>query len=136
MANTAYAKEWLTFAKKNLDTAKLLFEVNHYEDIIGVELQQALEKVLKSILANKNLKIQKDHDLVKIYYTIEEYLQIEEDEIVLLKIATDYYKEDRYPNPNYFLPPREEIKEVLDFTAKLFDRVCGILEIDKSEITL
>jgi len=45
MANTVYAKEWLTFAKKNFDTAKLLFEVNHYEDIIGVELQQVLEKV-------------------------------------------------------------------------------------------
>jgi len=134
MANAVYAKEWLTFAKKNLDTAKLLFEVNHYEDIIGVELQQALEKVLKSIFANKNLKIQKDHDLVKIYYTIEEYLQIEEDEIVLLKIATDYYKEDRYPNPNYSLPPREEIREVLDFTVKLFDRVCGIVEIDKGEL--
>jgi hypothetical protein len=28
----------------------------------------------------------------------------------------------------------EEIKEVLDFTAKLFDRVCGILEIDKGEL--
>lgn len=134
MANTVYAKEWLTFAKKNFDTAKLLFEVNHYEDIIGVELQQVLEKVLKSILANKNLKIQKDHDLVKLYYTIGEHLQIEEDEIVLLKIATDYYKEDRYPNPNYSLPPREEIKEVLDFTAKLFDRACGILEIDKNEL--
>ena len=24
-----------------------------------------------------------------------------ENEIVLLRIATDYYKEDRYPNPNY-----------------------------------
>jgi hypothetical protein len=45
MANKTYAQEWLTFAIKNLDTAKLLYDVNHYEDIIGVELQQTLEKL-------------------------------------------------------------------------------------------
>ncbi len=69
MANKTYAKEWLMFSKKNLDTAKLLYEVNHYEDIIGIELQQSLEKLLKSIFANENIKIPKDHDLVKLYYS-------------------------------------------------------------------
>ena len=44
MANKTYA---------NLDTARLLYDVNHYEDIIGVELQQSLEKLLKSILQMK-----------------------------------------------------------------------------------
>ena len=43
MPNKAYALEWLTFSKKNLITAKLLFDVSHYEDIIGVEIQQSLE---------------------------------------------------------------------------------------------
>jgi hypothetical protein len=28
MANKTYAKEWLTFSLKNLNTAKLLFDVN------------------------------------------------------------------------------------------------------------
>jgi hypothetical protein len=32
------------------------------------------------------------------------------------------------------LPPRDEIKEVLDFTEQLFDKVCSILEIDKKEL--
>ncbi|MEF3191758.1 MAG: HEPN domain-containing protein [Campylobacterales bacterium] len=128
MANKAYAKEWLTFSIKNLKTAKLLYEVNHYEDIIGIELQQSLEKTLKSIFANENLKIPKDHDLVKLYYTIEKFLNLDDHEVVYLRIATDYYKEDRYPNPNYSLPPRDGIKEVLDFTQQLFDKVCHILE--------
>lgn len=134
MANKTYAQEWLVFAIKNLDTAKLLYNVNHYEDIIGIELQQALEKMLKAIFANENIKIQKDHDLVKIYYTIEKYLALEENDVVLLKIATDYYKEDRYPNPNYSLPLRGEIKKVLNFTEKLFYQICDILDIDSSEL--
>jgi len=45
-------------------------------------------------------------------------------------------KEDRYPNPNYFLPPREEIKEILEFTENLFKDVCKILDIDKQEIII
>lgn len=132
MANKTYAKEWLMFSIKNLSTAKLLYKVNHYEDIIGIELQQSLEKSLKSIFAHENIKIPKDHDLVKLYYTVEKFLNLEEDEVVHLRIATDYYKEDRYPNPNYSLPPRDEIKEVLEFTEQLFDRVCSILEIDRA----
>jgi hypothetical protein len=32
------------------------------------------------------------------------------------------------------MPPKEEIKEVLEFAKGLFDRVCEILEIDKSEV--
>ncbi|MFA6136936.1 MAG: HEPN domain-containing protein [Sulfurimonas sp.] len=132
MANKSYAKEWLNFSKKNLDTAILLFNVNHYEDIIGIELQQSLEKLLKSIMANENIKIPKDHDLVKLYFLIENFIILGEQEIIYLKFATDYFKEDRYPNPNYSLPPREEIKKVLDFTEKFFAKVCEILEIEEN----
>jgi len=32
------------------------------------------------------------------------------------------------------LPPREEIKEVLDFTEKLFDKVCTVLDAERSEL--
>ncbi len=135
MPNKAYALEWLTFSKKNLVTARLLFDVNHYEDIIGVEIQQSLEKLLKAIVANENIRIPKEHDLVKIYFLIEKkFIKLEEEEIVLLKIATNYYKEDRYPNPNYCLPVRQEIKEVLEFSEKLFEDVCKALNIKITEI--
>ncbi len=135
MPNKTYALEWLSFAKKNLETATLLFDVNHYEDIIGVEIQQSLEKLLKTIAANENIRIPKEHDLVKIYFIIENsFIELEEDEIILLKIATNYYKEDRYPNPNYSLPTREEIEEVLEFTEKLFEDVCKTLDIKPSEV--
>lgn len=40
-------------------------------------------------------------------------------------------KEDRYPNPNYSLPSRDE---VLNFTEKILDKVCHIVEINKKEI--
>jgi len=132
MENKPYAKEWLNFAIKNLNTAKLLYEVNHYEDIIGVELQQSIEKTLKSLLAYKNIKIPKSHKLVEILEYTD--LNITDSEKFILEIATDYYKVDRYPNPNYCLPPRSEIKEVLDFAVELFNKVCSIVKIKKEDL--
>ena len=133
MANKVYAKEWITFAKRNLDTSKLLFDANHYTDIIGVELQQALEKLLKSLLAYNNKPILKTHKLLELIGNIDE-LDFDLTEIRTLETATNYYRVDRYPNPNYFLPTKEEIKEVLEFTEKLFDKVCNILDIDEKEV--
>ena len=132
MSNKAYAYEWLLFSLKNLNTAKLLYDVNHYEDIIGIEIQQALEKALKSLLAYENKKIPKSHKLVELLVYVD--LELNDNEKFLLEIATDYYKVDRYPNPNYSLPSRVEIKEVLNFTEKLFDQICTRLKIDRLEL--
>ncbi len=69
----------------------------------------------------KKIKIPKEYDVVRIYFVIESsFIELEEDEVVLLKIATNYYKEDRSPNPNYSLPTREE--------------VCNSLNIKLSEV--
>ena len=137
MPNKTYALEWLEFAKKNLDTAKLLLEANHFEDIIGIELQQTIEKLFKAFLAYSNAKIPKEHDLVKIYFLIEKDITpIEDHEVVLLRVATDYYQEDRYSNPQYMLPTREEVEKVFEFTLSLFERVLREMDIDKKEIYL
>ena len=46
MQNKEYAKEWLRFAYRNLYTARRLYDVDHFTDIIVVDLQQSIEKVL------------------------------------------------------------------------------------------
>ena len=132
--NKSAAKEWLTIAFHDLQSAKILYEARHYTDSIGNDLQQSIEKILKAILAVENKKIPKSHDLLEVYENIKDKISFEDVEILILAKATEYHKEDRYPNPNYSLPPREEIKEVLEFTDKLFDRVCNILDIDQSEL--
>jgi HEPN domain-containing protein len=133
MPNKIYAQEWIVFSLKNLKTAQLLYEANHYEDIIGIELQQALEKMLKSLLAYKNSKIPKSHKLLELVVQTNE-INFMEDELILLETATNYYRVDRYPNPNYSLPTRDEIAEVLNFTEMLFGKVCKILRINEEEI--
>ena len=132
--NKASAKEWLNIAFHDLKSAQILYGVNHYTDSIGSDLQQSIEKILKSILAYENKKIPKSHNLLEVYEYINTKIILVDDEIIFLIKATLYLKEDRYPNPNYSLPAKEEIKEILDFTEDLFEKVCKILDIDKDDL--
>lgn len=119
--NKRAAEEWLTIAYHDIQSARILYEANHYTDSIGNDLQQVLEKIPKT------------HDLYEIYVSIEE-LKLEEKQIVALETATEYFKEDRYPNPNYSLPSREEIESVLEITDELFSQVCDRLGVGIEEI--
>jgi HEPN domain-containing protein len=133
MPNKTSAIEWLRIASHEIGAAKILYEADHFTDSIGSLLQQSIEKSLKALLAYDNKKILKSHDLVEIYSLVHSKIDLGDD-IELLEIATEYYKEDRYPNPNYTLPPKEEIKIVMDFSQKLFDIVCEKLKIKKDDI--
>ena len=134
MPNKQSTKERLKKSYHDLEGAIILFNSNHYTDTIGYILQQSLEKLLKSILAYENRKINKTHNLVELYESISGKLKLDENDIKNLAIATTYNIKVRYPTPHKKMPKQEEIKEVLDFTEKLFDKVCGILEIDKKEV--
>lgn len=59
---------------------------------------------------------------------------LDDEDIALLALATKYHSKQRYPNPHKILPPREEIKQVINFANTLFERVCTLLEISIEEI--
>jgi len=133
MSNSTYAKEWIKFAYKNLVTAKLLYKCEHYTDIIGIELEQFFEKAIKSIYAYNNQKILKSHDLIELLSNLEFSKDLSEEEIDLLSIASDYYKDDRYPNPNYELPSKDEIERVLKYAEIFFNKVCKKIELNSCD---
>lgn len=132
--NSQSAQEWLVKAYHDLDSSQILFKSAHYTDTVGYVLQQSIEKILKSFLAYENKSIKKTHNLIEIYETIGGYIALDEYEIKLLSIATNYNTGQRYPTPHKKLPPKEEIKEVLEFTEELLARVCNTLNIDKKDI--
>lgn len=134
MPNKISSIEWLKIAYHDLLSATILYNANHFTDSIGNDLQQSIEKMLKSIPAYNNEQIKKSHDLLEIYKSMKDKLPLSEEELGYLELATDYFKEVRYPNPCYELPPREEIKQVLDFANSLFQRVCYLLNIPMDEI--
>jgi HEPN domain-containing protein len=135
MPNKLLAVQWLIKAYHDLSSARILYAADHYTDTIGIELQQAIEKSLKSFLAYENKAIKKSHDLIEISALVKTYIQFSDSEMDLLDMVTAFYIRDRYPVPDLQLPSRRQIKDVLDFAERLFNDVCLILVIDKQEVT-
>jgi len=131
--NKTSAIEWLKKAWHNLSGAKVLYDVNHYTDITAVELHYAVEKILKSFLAYENKKIPKTHDLFEIYELVSHKIDLE-DECSLLDQISKYHIEESYPAFDRIMPSKDEMKDVLEFTNKLMDKVCNILNIDKDNL--
>ncbi|HEX5330954.1 HEPN domain-containing protein [Sulfuricurvum sp.] len=130
MANKPHAIEWVEKSYHDLDSAKILYEAGHFTDTIGYILHQSIEKLYKSCLAYENVAIVKTHNLVELNELVEGWMGLEDAEIHLLAIATTYHTKQRYPSPHKRLPPKEEIKEILDLNIQLFTTVCQKLGIE------
>lgn len=132
--NVTSAKEWLIKAWHHYSSAALLYNAEHYTDVIAVDLHYAVEITLKSILAFENKKIPKTHDINELAKILENSLSFSTDEERLMVIITTYHIKGSYPTPHRKLPSREEIKLALDFAEKLFGEVCTLLNISVDEI--
>ena len=131
--NEQAAREWLTKAWHNISGANLFYNANHYTDVTAVELHYGVEKTIKSLLAFQNKKMPKTHDVYELYLQTNSFIDLE-DHLDLMDQITKYHIEESYPAHNRSLPPREEVKEVLDFAIQLFNQVCNILNIDLKEV--
>jgi HEPN domain-containing protein len=136
--NETAMTEWLTKAYHDITSAKILYEANHYTDSIAVDLHYAVEKILKSFLAYENKKIPKTHDLVEVYKRIDkkykEKLEFYDEDLDMLENISEYHIEESYPPFENSLPPREEMREVLEFSQCLLDKTCKILNVDKESL--
>ena len=123
MPNKTYAKEWLEFAKRNQETAEILFEKDHYTDIIAIEIHQTIEKIFKTVLAYNGVRIPKTHDLIKLFELCNKYIELPEELFDDLLVISDYYETERYPVPKYNMPDKSEIENKLAIAVNLFEKV-------------
>jgi len=132
--NKTLAIEWLNKAYHHIGSAKILFDAKHFTDVIGIDIHYGVEVTLKSILAYENKKIIKTHDLIELKIILQDRIDFDEDELKLLATITTYHIRGSYPPKDKKLPSFEEIEKSLDFSLNLFDRVCSLLNIQKSEV--
>jgi HEPN domain-containing protein len=132
--NEISAKDWLNKAWHHYSSGKILYEANHYTDVIAIDLHYAVEVTLKTFLAYQNKAIIKTHNLIELHSYIDNYIDFSEEEKDLLRIITKYHIKGSYPIADRRMPSRDEIKIVLDFTLELYDKVCGILNIDEKSV--
>jgi HEPN domain-containing protein len=124
MPNRKLANEWLELSKRNLDAAKILFKEKHFNDVIGIELHQSLEKSLKAVPVLNNKPVLKSHDLIVLLSIAEEFIRFDDDFQDLLETASDYYVEARYPGGGFnYLPSDKEIEKVIEAANHIYKKV-------------
>jgi len=123
MPYRTYALEWIDLARKNLETAKLLFRENHYTEIIAIEIQQSIEKMLKAILAYHGIRIPKLHDIIELQKQCSEHINLTGFKIDDLIEINDYYESERYPGPKFDIPTMNEIKKNINVAENIFKQV-------------
>src|SRR5512133_3942424 len=123
MPNKLLASEWLESGKKHLEAAGILFRNGHYNDIVGIELQQAIERILKAIPAYNNRSIIRTHDLAILIEDTKGELEFDLETKTQCVIATDYYQDNRYPaKGTTFLPNDQEISKVIETAESIYRR--------------
>ena len=132
--NKQAAVEWLNKAWHHLSSGKLLYEANHYTDVIGIDLHYAIEVTLKAFLAYENKKIIKTHDLLQIHACIKDKIDFSEEELDLMDRVSTYHIGGSYPPKDRYMPSREELGEVIDFAEALFERSCRLLGVDEASV--
>ena len=127
MSNKSYALEWFVIARRNLETAQLLHQANHYTDVIAIDLHQALEKGLKAIYAFNGVAIPRTHSLPLLFDFASKSIDLSAISIEKIIAISDYYESDRYPGPKYFMPSADEISQNIILTASILELIKNIL---------
>lgn len=122
MGNVTAAREWLSFALKDLEEAQLLDKHDFYTDKIGFSLQQACEKCLKAVFAYNNQKITKVHDLVELLAQADTVLSFDEYVETMTKL-NGFYIASRYPMPIIYSPSKEQIQAYMLKTKELYETI-------------
>jgi len=95
--NKTAGREWLNKAWHHLSSGKVLYNANHYTDVIAIDLHYAIEVTLKAIFAYQNRKIVKTHDLIKLYVYIKDMIYFNDEELKLMDRVTTYHIKGSYP---------------------------------------
>lgn len=122
-------KTWLEYADENLQSAKLLLESDLYNPCLQ-NVQQATEKMLKALLAERGIKIKKTHSINELVTLLAENglkVDIKEDERDLID---SIYLPSKYPVgsalPN-FEPDMQTCKQCVAIADRLRDSIQVLL---------
>ena len=87
---------WIGFAEKDILTVSEIIKNSHLTNIAAFHCQQAIEKYFKAFILEFDKPLLKIHNLLTLYGTIKEMVDLEIDED-LLAMINDIYLESRYP---------------------------------------
>ncbi len=122
-------KKWLEYADENLRSAKVLVDNKLFNPCLQ-NVQQAVEKMLKAVLAESGIKIKKTHSINELVTILAENgikIDIEEDERDLID---SIYLPSKYPICGIlpdFEPDMQTCGQCIAIADRLRESVRGLL---------
>lgn len=120
------AEAWFTTATHDLEAAQILLNEYHYHDVIGLLIQQGVEKSLKGLLVLHGEEPPRTHNLVELIGMAMKHLP------ELIRYAehmpkmSAYYVEANYPAPGRGEHTRDELTASLGVAwdiSRVFERL-------------
>jgi len=130
------SKEWIKTSYLDIESMRYILDVEHLSPVTAFHAQQSIEKSFKAVMIKNNIKIPKQHDLLRLHNLIQNNITI--DNYDLLDVLNELYIDSRYPGEMGLLPngkpTLEDAKEFYEFALDIFNRVCKLLEINPEEL--
>ena len=123
-------QSWLNYAEIDLETCKKLHNDEFLTNSVVFHAQQTAEKCFKAIFEENELKVLRIHNLIRLYYKINKFIDYTIDEDLLEKLDT-VYTETRYPGDIGMLPEGKpsinEAKELYEFASYIYQKTKALL---------
>ena len=123
-------KSWLTYSEENLEAAKVLFESELYNPCLQ-NIQQSIEKALKSLLIENALPFKKTHNIMELKTTLDKNsvsIELTEDECDFLD---SIYLPSKYPIGSalpFFYPDKEIYKSSILLAERILKEVKSLIK--------
>lgn len=118
-------KNWLTYSEENLEAAKVLLESELYNPCLH-NIQQSIEKALKSLFIEKVIPFKKTHNIMELKTILETNsisIELTEDECDFLD---SIYLPTKYPLGSalpLFYPDKSICKNSISLTERVIKEV-------------
>jgi len=123
-------RSWLTYSEENLEAAKVLFESELHNPCLQ-NIQQSIEKALKSLLIENAFPFKKTHNIMELKTTLDKNgisVELTEDECDFLD---SIYLPSIYPIGSalpFFYPDKEICKSSILLAERILKEVKGLIK--------
>lgn len=111
-------KEWLYSANSDLQDAGVLFQNKSYKNCV-LHCHQAIEKILKSIIVERDYRLIRIHDLITLVNDAK--VKLPKDIMVFIDELNPHYLPAKYPDITFkFNYSKLKVKGMLEKTKEVF----------------
>ncbi|BCD62061.1 hypothetical protein NitYY0826_C0930 [Nitratiruptor sp. YY08-26] len=127
--------EWIKASYDDLKVISKIIDSPDLTHMIAFHAQQSIEKSFKALMEYKNIRVPKQHDLIKLKEAVSNDIFADDD---LLDTLNQLYIDSRYPGDMgllpYGKPTLEDAKEFYKFANDIFEQAIRIIGIEKNEL--